>query len=269
MQKVVRLLSLLILLTFDSLNPLAASAAASSLVKAEAAYSAGDFEESTKLYLERTLDEATTSPNASIFHNLGLSFERKKELGLAVASYLRAVQLEPRQADFQYNLRFLLNQSSDKLDAEFPKDALRTLWSWPAKGSERELFYASLISLAILISLLCFVVLRPSFRSSGIWLSLVASFLLLFFSSGLTYKLFGENDVGAVVAQKIEVYSGPTESVVIFELHQGAPFQILNSSGDWVKIGLSDQKQGWVKKSGVASFGRDTVLLPGEWKQAS
>lgn len=245
-------------------------AEASTLDKAEAAYSAGRYEESTKLYLERALERATSTPSASLFHNLGLSFDRQKELGLAVASYLRAAQLEPRQADFQYNLHFLLEQASDKLEARFDKGLLKTLWAGPSVFlSERESFYAAAIFLLFFSGFLSFALLKPRARRVSGFLASVSALFLLICLSGLSYKLFGEADVGAVAVPKLNAYSGPTESVVIFEIHQGAPFQILNTSGEWVKIELSDQKQGWVKKEGIASFGRNRVILPPEVESKS
>lgn len=251
------------LVLLASVSLFASTASGSPLGKAESAYSAGRFDEATELYLERTLDKATTAPNASVFHNLGLAFDRQNELGLAVAAYLRAVQLEPRQGDFQYNLQFLLGKAQDKLDVNFQRDVLTYLWAGPSLFvNERELYYLGLFFLLLFAGFFSFSLLSQRHRKSAGLTTALCGMLGLVLASALHYKLRGEADLGAVAVPKLSAYSGPTESVVIFELHSGAPFQILNTKDDWVKIELSDQKQGWVKRSGIASFGREVVILP-------
>lgn len=246
-----------------SVSSFGSMALGSTLERAESAYSAGRYNEATDLYLERALDKDTTAPNASVFHNLGLALDRQNELGPAVAAYLRAVQLEPRQGDFQYNLQFLLGKAQDKLDAQFQRDVLTRMWAGPSVfASERELFYLGLVFLALVAGFFSFSLLSPRHRKSAGLMTAVCGMVGLVLASALHYKLRGEADLGAVAVPKLSAYSGPTESVVIFELHSGAPFQILNTKGEWVKIELSDQKQGWVKRSGIASFGREVVILP-------
>ncbi|MES2744014.1 MAG: SH3 domain-containing protein [Bdellovibrionota bacterium] len=236
---------------------------ASTLDRAESAYGAGRYDEAAQLYLERAMDKAQNSANASLYHNLGLAFDRQKELGLAVAAYLRAVQLEPRQGDFQYNLKFLLDQAQDKLEPDFPRDVLNFVWEGPGRFlSEREVFYATVGLLVLTSLLLGLALVLPKLRKGALVFALLSALGLISSGSALSFKIWGQPDLGAVAVKTLNAYSGPTESIVIFELHLGAPFQILNTSGDWVKISLSDQKQGWVKKEGIASFGKDSVILP-------
>jgi tetratricopeptide (TPR) repeat protein len=249
-----RLLPLLLALTLA----FAGQAKANTLDEAQAAYQAGKFDEASELYLQVV---KATGSNASVFHNLGLSFDRQKELGPAVAAYLRALQLQPRQGDFQYNLRFLMGQASDKLDTNFPRspETAILLDQWT---SERELLILTVVLFAIASALLSYAILRVRLRSAAIAVGVVFLLFSAYSGSSLLYKTKYAPDLGAVSSPKLEAYSGPTQSVVIFELHAGAPFQILETSGDWVKIGLSDQKTGWVRKDGISSFGSEHIILP-------
>lgn len=233
-------------------------AKANTLDEAEAAYQAGKYDEASELYLQ--LVKATGS-NASVFHNLGLAFDRQKEIGPAVASYLRALQLQPRQGDFQYNLRFLMGQTSDKLDTSFPRppETAILLDQWT---SERELLIITVVLFGLASALLSYSILKIRLRPVTITLGVVFLLFSAYSASSLIYKTKFAPDLGAVSVPKLEAYSGPTQSVVIFELHAGAPFQILETTGDWVKIGLSDQKTGWVRKEGIASFGSEHIILP-------
>jgi len=234
-------------------------AAADTLDRAQAAYQSGSYEEASTLYLQHV--EGAGPANASVFHNLGLAFDRQKELGAAVASYLRALQLQPRQGDFQYNLHFLLGKATDKLDGNFPQPfpAQLLLSRW---ASERELFYTTLAVFMLAMASLSYAWLRTRFRVGSLGAGGLFLVLALYGGFSLIYKLRYTPDQGAVAVPKLEAYSGPTQSVVIFELHAGAPLQILEKSGEWVKIELSDQKRGWVRASGIASFGSEHVILP-------
>ncbi|MBC7658384.1 MAG: hypothetical protein H7249_01605 [Chitinophagaceae bacterium] len=252
-----RLRAVFSLIMAFALSPVAT---AGTLEKAQAAYESGGYAESSKLYLEYVEAEAS-SPNGSVFHNLGLAFDREKELGPAVAAYLRALQLRPRQDDFQYNLRFLLGKAEDKLDSNFPVPTSERLF--PSHiASEHEIFYAGLVFLVLTALFMSYGILQTRLKKSALSVSGIAALLTIYCSIGLYLKVNHTHDVGAISAPKVEAYSGPTQSVVIFELHEGAPFQIVDSSGDWVKIELSDQKRGWVRKEGIVSFGRDQIILP-------
>ncbi len=257
MRTIVIYLALLGGLLFSSLQ-----LSASTLERAELAYSEGRYRESSEYYLERITDKGIKGANGSIYHNLGLAFDRQKQLGLAVAAYLRAVQLEPRQGDFRYNLQFLLSQAKDKLDYSIPGEWYDELWALPASPfSEKEIYYLALTLLLFFSIFMCWSILDPARRRLALGFGSVVSFLFCLSVLGLTYKLFGEKSLGAVSVPKIKVYSGPTEAVVIFELHEGAPFQVIHINGDWVKIQISDQKQGWVKREGVTSFGRKELVF--------
>ncbi len=232
---------------------------ANTLEKAQAAYQSGQYKKAADLYLQ--LVEASATPTASVFHNLGLAFGRQQELGPAVASYLRALQLQPRQGDFQYNLHFLLGQAQDKLDGNFPRPAAARvlMGNWT---SERELYYLTLGFFLLTAGSFSYALLRKNFQSSAFSAGGVFLLLTIYLAVSFVYKLRFTPDQGAVVVSKLEAYSGPTQSVVIFELHAGAPFQILETSGEWVKIELSDQKRGWVRTDGIASFGSEHMILP-------
>ncbi|MBC7530981.1 MAG: SH3 domain-containing protein [Oligoflexus sp.] len=237
---------------------------AGSLDKAQAAYQSGQYEDAVNQYLqviEASESKSSPSPSASVYHNLGLAFDRQKELGQAVASYLRATQLQPRQGDFQYNLRFLLGQTQDKLDNNFhrPMETSFLLDQWT---TERELFYLSISVFLIAAAVYSYAFLRTRYRTAATSVGSIFFLLSLYSAASLFYKSQFVPDQGAVIAPKLEAYSGPTQSVVIFELHAGAPFQILETSNDWVKIELSDQKRGWVRSEGIASFGNEHNILP-------
>ena len=220
--------------------------------EATQAYQQGDFTRATGLYLQ--LIERNPN-NASLYHNLGTALYRQGDLGAAVAAYLRAARLQPRDPDIRYNLQFLLGKGSDRLDDQLPQKGWRQLLI-ADESSERELFYGTLLFFCLsTLSGAWLVQRRPA------WLALMVPGLCISFYLGLNliYKRQVSPLWGAVHDAEIAAYSSPTEknAVVIFQLHAGAPVAIMEEQGDWLKIGLSDLKTGWIPRRGLIVFGRD------------
>jgi hypothetical protein len=73
----------------------------------------------------------------------------------------------------------------------------------------------------------------------------------------LSHWRWQQSDWGAVAAPQVDVLASPTvrNAVVIFQLHEGAPFAVINESGEWFKIQLSDGKTGWAQREHLAIFG--------------
>ena len=219
-------------------------------------YQKGAFSEAAEAYgeLEPFL------PRASLYHNLGLALYRSGDFGSAVAAYLRAVQLEPRDPDMNYNLQFLLKKTTDQLEPQLVHNPFeKELASLPL--SLREATYLLSLGVFLLGLSLSFWV----FKKKPLWF-VPAGLLLLavgFLGSLAFVKWNLPSDWGAIRVPKVNVFAGPTDknATVIFELHAGAPFALLEQRDAWVKIGLSDLKTGWVKADQVSVFGRQHTIF--------
>ena len=222
------------------------------------AYQQGDFARAASLYLK--LIEKNPY-NASLYHNLGASLYRQGELGAAVAAYLRASRLQPRDPDIRYNLQFLLNKGSDRLSDQLPQKGWRQLLI-AEESSEKELFYATVI-------VFCLSAIGGAWlvrRRPALLLMVIPGFILsLYLGLNLIYKRDISPQWGAVREAQLAAYSSPTEknAVVIFQLHAGAPVAIMEEQGDWLKIGLSDLKTGWIPRRGLIVFGKDGLGYKG------
>jgi hypothetical protein len=73
------------------------------------------------------------------------------------------------------------------------------------------------------------------------------------FATVVLHHSFFKSNFGVVANPEAKVYSGVgTDSVVLFALHEGVEFAIVESlEGDWVRSRLSDGKQEWLKADGV------------------
>ncbi len=226
--------------------------------EAASRYQKGEFAAAADIYLQ-LIDENPS--NASLYHNLGASLYRNGEIGAAVAAYLKALQLKPRDPDFKFNLAFLLAKATDKLEARMPPRSWQNLLI-SEQLSQRELLYLSVGSVLLLSFGGTWLLRRRETLPRLLTFLVPLSVLCLYLAGNLWAKVEWQQDWGAVQANELAAYSSPTgkSAVQIFKLHEGAPFAVLESSGDWLKIGLSDQKTGWIQRDQVVVFGSSLRL---------
>jgi tetratricopeptide (TPR) repeat protein len=247
--------ALMFILFLSFMNPLWAKDPGGSYAAAEDAYRQGDFEEAIHIYLAAIQDG---EQSASLFYNLGASLYKNGELGSAMAALLRARSLDPSDPDIRYNLRFLQEKARDKLDTRLPQERF-SAWSASRWFTERTLFWWMSIALVLVFSLVGWML----FTGKASLVSWMGTFILLigalYPGLSLARVLWQAPDWGAVRTAEVDVLASPTirNAVVIFQLHEGAPFAVINESGDWFKIQLSDGKSGWIPREHLAIFGKN------------
>ncbi|WP_141735424.1 tetratricopeptide repeat protein [Oligoflexus tunisiensis] len=246
--------ALMFMLVLVFVQPLLAKDRSGDYAAAADAYRQGDFAEAIEIYLTAIQDG---EESASLLYNLGTNLYKNGETGAALAAHLRARSLDPADPDIRYNVRFLQEKSRDKLESHLTSDRWRdiraTRWF-----TERTLFWCTVIPLALALCLVGW-----QLRSGRApWLSWVLGIALLLSALypglGLAHRLWHEPDWGAIAAPQVDVLASPTvrNAVVIFQLHEGAPCAVINKSGDWFKIQISDGKTGWVPREQLAIFGK-------------
>jgi hypothetical protein len=205
-------------------------------------YDQGDFKGAIAAY-EALIK--TYPANGHLYFNLGNALYRNQEKGRAMAAYLAARQLMPRDPDVRANLKFILASVPDRLDAVQPQTIVDLLMFWEGNFSVRELAFGSAWLLG-LGGLLLGLQLVPKLRGIGplgYWAFGLGALVAMAFSISFTT----EEKWGAISASIAKVTSGPSEgSTVVFELHEGAPFVVEAADKGWYQIALSDGKKGWV-----------------------
>lgn len=221
------------------------------LSQAESFYDAKNYEEAAKIY-EKILEEQGSS--GEVLFNLGNTYFRLGKKGKAIAAYLGAKRLLPRDPDIAKNLKYAESFSKDKLTAENEKDFLSVLTAWSKNFTWDELVFFSAVFWLIFIVLLLFSYFlgilysfRPLFLSLTLFFAL---FSMIFYWKSASFERWG-----AVTTELVSVRSGPFQSnTALFELHEGAPLLWQDSKENWVKIELSDGKKGWLEASDLAFY---------------
>ncbi len=227
------------------------SLSAVSVEEASKAYDQGDFAAAISIY-ENLISSGLR--HGSLYYNLGNSYFRKGEKGKAVAAYLAARRLMPRNPDVKANLKFVEEQGPDKLAPHLSSALLRNLAFWVDYASPKEVLWVSAILGCLGLSLLFLTLVFAKLiflRPWSLAMSLLACLSLGIFISSLYF----EETWGAVSVPLAEVHSGPGETnTVVFQLHEGAPFVVDALEPGWYRIQLSDAKLGWLAAKDATVF---------------
>lgn len=220
------------------------------LQKAENFYDAGDYKEAAELY-EDFLKEKGLSGN--VLFNLGNTYFRLGMTGKAVASYLAAKRLLPRDPDVKKNLNYARSFAKDKLSTEKSFSIFSVLTAWAKNFTVEELRFAGLVLWIFFVLVLLSSYLMKtlsSFKPLFLFLALASASFVFFFSGSSSFQ----REWGAVTNSLVSVRSGPGSSnTVLFELHEGAPLLWQDEKEGWTKVELSDGKKGWLEST-KASF---------------
>jgi hypothetical protein len=216
------------------------------------AYTEDQTDRALELYLQ-SQDQGVRDP---VLHfNLGNTYARRGELGQAVASYLRARRLAPRDRDIQANLVWVRQHIKDLelTDNELPLFiaqaadviAALTLDQWGIVW---------LVLSWVSCGLIAWGWYREDF-GTHLRRALLACGACLLIVSAVTLGRWYSEEVrnqAVVVVEMAEVKSGPADNFpVLFQVHDGLTVNIEGEREGWVRIGLGGEWVGWLPAGSV------------------
>lgn len=215
--------------------------------RANEAYGQGRFEDAVRGYSGLI---AGGLENGALWHNLGNAYVRSGQHGRAIASYLRARALLPRDGDLAANLAVARQKARD----ETPPAAAtlwRTLLFWHFEASLAELVWVALAANAIGWGA-GLARLRTEREAFG-WLAALAFVVLLGAGGSALVRVYWPARVAVVTVEEADVRSAPDQTAVtLFRLHEGAEVRVLAAEQGWIKVELGEERRGWVEPEAVA-----------------
>jgi len=195
--------------------------------------------------------------DSRLWYNLGDAYFQQKRIGPAILAYRRALRLAPRDREIRENLELARDKRRDGNVRQDAKGFGR-IWPWTRRNlSPGELALMSLVALWAATALLLLGILgRLSWRRlRG---PLLAAVLLLIFLGLGAWRAEWEDWSGreaVLMASAVKAQSGPGEDyVALFELHEGAELRLLERRGDWLRVSLDPDLEGWVPAAGVETL---------------
>jgi hypothetical protein len=236
------------------------------VAEANQAYTAGDLEAALRLYeeaLHKGVDDAV------LHYNIGNTRARRGELGRAIASYLRAQRIAPRDRDVRANLAWVRANTRDlelrgqelppviaQLDAAVH---LLTLDEWAM----------ALALLGWATALFTAWIWHRGWLSTGMRrLRLMLSALVVLAAVAVATRWYFEEgrDVAVVIHEEVAVRSGPDDSFpVVFRIHDGLTLEIRGVRDGWARIGLGGDWVGWVPSEDLERIVRRASPAADTW----
>jgi len=218
-------------------------------LQANQAYEEGSFLAAIEKY-QSLIDEGL--PSGPIYYNLGNSYLRAGALREAIAAYRHSLALAPRDGDVAANLAFARGSAKDAITPPGPSPVMQTLFFWHYLMSRSELQWA-IGALNVLFWLALIVRLYRRDSELALWTARALVFPLGALAASWIVHMASPSRVAVVQPEEISVYAGISEDAVVrFKLHEGTEAAVVDQQGAWVRITLSDGKDGWVQAEDVA-----------------
>jgi tetratricopeptide (TPR) repeat protein len=215
--------------------------------------SQGDAERAARVY-EALLDEGLESPALHV--NLGRARFLAGRRGEAVASFERALRLDPRDADARANLAFVRGRDLDRPDPSPERSFLariveRTPDAWAAAA-----FAAPWVSLFALLALRRRAEGRPRAALGALAaLSALASIAGGALLAGRAAERRAA--VAVVIAPEAAVREGPEEALrPAFRVPEGAAVRLLEARDGAARVRLENGLEGWMRERDLERLAR-------------
>lgn len=219
-----------------------------------AAYNEGEYQQALDIF-KAVLDSGYVSPE--LYYNLGNSYYKIGQKGMAVASYLQAQRLAPRNEDIGANLHFVRSTLRDKIE-----DSLQNpIWEF-VKGTSyyfkaNELTWIAFGLYLIIVAFLIFMVIYRRKNIAVLSILFSAIFLLVICISllAINIQLNYHNPQAVITDPEVDILAGPGAiSEVRFTAHEGLTFQILKQESGYYEGIFANKLKGWVEISKAYQF---------------
>jgi len=226
------------------------AAGTAAMEQANQRFAANDYAAAAAAY-EQIL--TSDGPRASVYYNLGNSYQRLGQYGPAILAYERARLLTPRDPDLRANLTMARKAAAafeepklnPRLDALL-KHLSRNEWSWLVSGSALFIGVIALVSGALR--------LPRWWRRQAIAGAVVAGLLIVAGASAL-YLRRAEAAYGVVLSAGASVRLSPFEKAESLGTPgPGRGVQLGSKSGDFIYVEVAGTKlSGWMANTDVAA----------------
>jgi len=220
----------------------------------------GQFEAANKLYAEGRHGEAAqvyegllaggfTSP--AILFNAGNAHFKANQIGKAIAAYIQAAEMTPRDPDIRANLKFARAQvQGPTLQPAVWQVAVATLslreWSLVSAGGIWLSF--GLLALGQMVQ----TIRRP--LRNWVWAAFALT-LLACAGLAIRYSIRPDNRLAIVKLTEATVRNSPfDESPTAFTAKDGAELEILDRKEGWLQVSDGGQNYGWIKSASVLTL---------------
>jgi tetratricopeptide (TPR) repeat protein len=220
--------------------------------EANANYAAGQYKQAISLYKDMLGDDFES---AKIYFNIGSASYKLNDIPSSILYFEKANKLSPWDEDIRYNLAFVNQKTTDKLE-KVPEFFLFTTWKTILLCPLDILNLVSIVFFSGGFLLLIFYLFSPSvpLKKLSFYSSLffIIIGLLSIMLSEMQDSYLKNHQEAIIFSQTVSVKSAPNNlSKALFIIHDGSKVSILAHENDWIQIQLPNGNIGWIEASGA------------------
>lgn len=215
------------------------------------AYNDANYKQAVEYYTS-VIDRGFSS--SDLYYNLANSYFKLNDIPSAILYYEKALKLDPKDEDINFNLSLANSRIIDKIEP-VPELFLKKWWKQLLNlmSPDRWIWAGITLFIAFLFLLTVFIVTRSlALRRTAFWSGVVVLVVLLYaFYSGLHgYHNLKQEKEGIIFTPTVTVKSSPSEnSVDLFVIHEGTKVRLMEKIEGWTEIKIANGSLGWVKNS--------------------
>lgn len=225
------------------------------MVEASEKYNEGMYKEAVDIY--ETLTDLGYE-TAELFHNLGLAYFKRDELGKAILNLERAKRLQPYNRDINHNLSLVKENIESNLIPAPDFFLKRWYQSVVYLGSINFWLILHLLFLFSAVGLYYAYLFRHDlFRwhksyTLGILVALVTLSIIFSFFTYSRALAIKRNDIGIVNHSGAALRAGAEgNSLEVMQLEEGLKVVIRDRIGTFLKVRLEDYTEGWISEDEI------------------
>jgi tetratricopeptide (TPR) repeat protein len=223
--------------------------ATNSIAQANNLYKQGNYSDAVKIYEEIL----KTGISAEIYYNLGNSYYKIDEIGLAILNYERALRINPRFKDAAYNLQIAESKVVDNVNTSptfFVKRWINGLIN-TSTSNQWAIISLSFFVVFLGFLLLFFFSIKRSRRKLSFYSLIIAAIIsaTTFYFSAKRKEQFVKHNTAIILSGAVTAKSAPDDSGTnLFQLHEGTRVSVKSTLGSWVEISLENGAVGWLEE---------------------
>ncbi len=194
--------------------------------------------------------------SAELYYNLGNTFYKLGQIPSAILYFERALILNPKDVDIQFNLDLANRLVVDKINPVnefFIRKWVRNI-AGILKADTWGLI--SLISFALILGISIVIYISKDFKFRRLLIPGGAFFAFILvislFLGSVQNRLIDHHDSAIVFSSSLTAKSSPDASGTdLFVIHEGLKVKITDKVGSWIRIRLADGNEAWIPENSV------------------
>lgn len=221
--------------------------------EANAAYRQQKFLQAIQIY-ESLVTEGVQDDK--VYYNLGNAYFKTSQLAPAILNYERALKLNPADKNIRYNIDIARTKQEDKMADTQTFFVLQWLQAAGSRYHSDHWAIAMLVCLWLSLAVFVLFLYAPNLRlkkMSFVGGSTMVILTVIFFL--LSFKQYGTENLtnqAVIFLPKIAMKAKPaSDAVTVSTIHQGLKVKVTGASGNWVKVKLPNDKEGWIERNAI------------------